>query len=207
MNGKHNSLEQPAALPRLLLLALFFLGGIILGQVLASRVPDATGEELGRYLAEYVHLEDREKWTAKMALSTAILYFRYPLLAFLLGFASVGVALLPLTTAAFGFFLSFSVCCFTVAFGADGIVLALAVFGLRCAITLPCYFLLAVPSWRTSAALASLSLGQGRRCAPIGYGRSWWLRLAVVSAVLTAGICLDLMCGAQLLQLTLKRLM
>lgn len=48
------------------------------------------------------------------------------------------------------FFLSFSVCCFTAAFGVDGILLAFAVFGLRCMVTLPCYLLLAVSSWEAA---------------------------------------------------------
>lgn len=58
-----------------------------------------------------------------------MLYIRYPLLAFFLGFASIGVVLLPCAALAFGFFLSFSVCCFTASFGGDGVVLALAVLG------------------------------------------------------------------------------
>ena len=52
------------------------------------------------------------------------------LLAFLLGFASVGAVLLPALTAAYGFFLSFSVCCFTAAFGRSGVLLALAAAGM-----------------------------------------------------------------------------
>ena len=129
---------QLPTLPRLLLLALFFLAGVLLGQVLSGRVPDTTGDELRRY----------------------------PLFAFLLGFASIGVVLLPCVTAAYGFFLSFSVCCFTAAFGVDGVLLALAVFGLRCLVTLPCYFLLAAASWGTSAGLAAVSFGRG----PAGSG-------------------------------------
>lgn len=197
---------QSAPLPRLLLLALFFLGGILLGQVLSGRVPDATGDELGRYLTDYLCLDDGTERTAGAALSAAVIYFRYPLLAFLLGFTSLGMLLLPCVTAAYGFFLSFSVCCFTAAFGTDGILLALAVFGLRCAVTLPCYLLLAVSSWGTSAALASLSFGKGRRAAPVIYGRSCWLRFGCVMAVLLAGMCLDLFLSPWLLRLVLERM-
>ena len=143
---------------RLLFLALFFLAGIFLGQVFASRTPAAAGEELDRYLSDYLQVDSGV--SPQAALAAAVLYFRYPLAAFLLGFASIGVLLLPVLTGAFGFFLSFSVCCFTAAFGSDGVLLALAVFGLRCAVTLPCYFLLAVPSWEASAALISLSFGK-----------------------------------------------
>ena len=134
---------QLPTLPRLLLLALFFLAGVLLGQVLSGRVPDTTGDELRRYLEDYVRLGGEGAPTVQTALSALVIYFRYPLFAFLLGFASIGVVLLPCVTAAYGFFLSFSVCCFTAAFGVDGVLLALAVFGLRCMVTLPCYFLLA----------------------------------------------------------------
>ncbi|MEG1593267.1 MAG: hypothetical protein RR350_02570, partial [Oscillibacter sp.] len=141
--GRPAKQGEPSFLPRLVLLALFFFIGVILGQVLSARVPDATGDELTRYLTDYISLGDAPAVTAKTALSAFVIYFRYPLLAFLLGFASVGLVLLPVTTVAYGFFLSFSVCCFTAAFGGEGVLLALAVFGLRCLMTLPCYFLLA----------------------------------------------------------------
>lgn len=78
--------------------------------------------------------------TPQAMLSALVLYYRYPLFAVLLGFASIGVALLPCLTAAFGFSLSFSVCCFTASFGGNGVLLALAVFGVRCAVTLPVFF-------------------------------------------------------------------
>ena len=142
MIGKRQA--EGGRLSGLLLLALFFLAGVILGQVLSGRVPDGAGSELGRYLSGYVRLEEGQ--AGSPALTAAVLYFRYPLLAFFLGFTSLGVALLPCLTVACGFFLSFSVCCFTAAFGPDGVLLALAVFGIRCMVTLPCYFLLAVPS-------------------------------------------------------------
>lgn len=188
---------------RLLFLALFFFAGIVLGQVFSSRVPDAAGEELTRYLTDFLKLEGRASPGA--AASAAVLYFRYPLAAFLLGFASIGVLLLPLAAGAFGFFLSFSVCCFTAAFGPDGVLLALAVFGLRCAVTLPCFFLLAVPSLERSMALAWLSFG-GRRAAPV-YGREWWRRLGVVSGVLLAGMCAELMLAPWFLRQLLERIL
>lgn len=202
---QNRSGEQPSFLPRLLFLAAFFFGGVCLGQVLAGRVPDATGQELRRYLESYLALEGGGLTPGDLW-AELVLYMRYPLLAFLLGFASIGVVLLPLSSAAFGFFLSFSVSCFTAAFGADGVLLALGVFGLRCVVTLPCYFLLAVPALGTSGALASLSFGRGRRAAAVTYGRQHWHRLAVCAGVLAVGICLDLLWGRQLLRLLLVRL-
>ena len=190
---QNQGVGQPSFLPRLLFLAAFFFGGVCLGQVLAGRVPDATGQELRRYLEGYLALENG-------GLTSGDLW------AALLGFASVGVVLLPLTSTAFGFFLSFSVSCFTAAFGSDGVLLALAVFGLRCAVTLPCYFLLAVPALGTSGALASLSFGRGRRAAAVTYGREHWRRLAVCAGILAIGLCVDLLWGQRLLRLLLERL-
>lgn len=198
--------EWRRQLSRLVFLALFFFAGIILGQVFSSRVPDATGEELTRYLTDFLKVEAVDP-VPRTVLSAAVLYFRYPLLAFLLGFASIGVLLLPLTAGFFGFFLSFSVCCFTAAFGSDGVLLALAVFGLRCAVTLPCYFLLAVPSLEHSMALACLSFGKGRRTAPVVYGRIWWSRLAVLSGVLLAGMCADVMLAPWFVRQLLERML
>ena len=198
---------QLSTLPRLLLLALFFLAGIFLGQVLSGRVPDATGQELRRYLEDYMRLGGEGAPTLRTMLSTLVIYFRYPLLAFLLGFASIGVVLLPGVTAAYGFFLSFSVCCFTAAFGADGVLLALAVFGLRCLVTMPCYFLLAASSWGTAAGLAAVSFGRGRRTAPVVYGRACWVRFGACCLALLAGVCGDLLLSPVLLRLLLERIL
>lgn len=191
----------------LLFLALFFLAGVLLGQVFAGRVPDAAGEELDRYLSGFLQLgAETGRLSPRVILSAVVLYVRYPLAAFLLGFSSIGVVLLPCVTGAFGFFLSFSVCCFTAAFGPKGILLALAVFGLRCAVTLPCYFLLAVPSWKTSAVLASLSFGRGRHSAAVVYGRACWVRVGGAAAALLAGMCAELLLSPYFLQRLLEEL-
>lgn len=195
---------QPSPLPRILLLSLFFLCGVFLGQVLAGRVPAAAEQELTEYLRGYVTLDSHI--SPQTVLSAVLLYVRYPLLAALLGFASIGVVLLPGVTAAFGFFLSFSVSCFAAAFGPDGVVLALAVLGLRCLVTLPCYFLLAVHSWGSSAMLASLSFGRGRRSAPVTYGSKWWTRFVVCFLVLLAGVCAELLCAPLFLRMALERI-
>ena len=191
-------------LPRLLLLASCFLGGILLGQVVLGRVPDETGVELSRYLTDYMRLEQTGSWSAQALLSALVLYLRYPLLAFILGFASIGVVLLPCAALSFGFFLSFSVCCFTAAFGTDGMLLALAMFGVRCAVTLPCFLLLAVPSLETSAALVRATFGS-RPAMPL-YGSACWKRLCVVLLVLAAGICVESLFSPRFLGFALERI-
>ena len=199
MKGKRRLRSgQASAWTRLLGLALCFLAGAGLGQAASAAVPDAAGAELTEYLRAFLTLEDGA--AGNTVLSALVLYFRYPLLAALLGFASIGVVLLPLTTAAFGFSLSFSVCCLTAAFGTDGVLLALAVFGLRCLISLPCYLLLAERAWETSAALA---LSGRKRSPPVRYGREWWRRCGLCTAALLAGICLETVCSPWILRLVL----
>jgi len=189
----------------LLLLAAFFAGGILLGQALAGRVPDGTGAELRRYLTDFLQLEDGAADHARTAVSAVAIYFRYPLAAFLLAFTAAGAVLLPCVTVAYGCFLSFSVCCFTAAFGAEGALLALAVLGFRCLVTMPCYFLLASPAWRMSA--ARLPIGRGRRTAPVACGRAWWLLCGTVALVLLAGVCVELVLPPRLTNLALRHIL
>ena len=175
----------------------FFLAGVFLGQVLARSVPERTGTELEQYLTGFVQVGSEGR-QAKTLLSALVIYFRYPVAAFVLGFVSAGVVLLPAVSAVFGFFLSFSVCCFTAAFGEDGVLLALAVFGFRCMVTMPCFFLLAA---------SRLSVGSGRRSVPPVCGRSGWLRFAAVCGVLLAGVCVELFLPPYLLRLVLERIL
>lgn len=189
----------------MLLLAFFFLCGVIFGQVLAKSLPASTGAELKHYLNDYIQLNSDNGLAPYVVISTFIVYFRYPLLALLLGFASIGVVLLPGISFLFGFFLSFAVCCFIATFGDGGVLLALAVFGLRCVVTLPCYFLLSVPSMQTAALLVSLSFGRGR--SSVIYGSDWWKRAGLCAAILTAGMCVDLFLSPWFLRLALEGLL
>ena len=191
---------------RLVILALFFSAGVVLGQVCSGRISASSAGELNRYLSGYFSLEGSQAPSARALVSALVIYFRYPLLAFFLGFTSLGVVLLPALTTAFGFFLSFSVCSFAAAYGRDGILLALAVFGIRCLITLPCYLVLAVPALEASVSLASMSFGRGRRMAPVVYRSADWLRLCVAVLFLLAGVVSELFLSPYLLQQVLAHI-
>ena len=62
------------SLPRLVLLALCFAGGVFLGQVLAGRLPEAVGTQLDEYLDSYVRLDRAASGEA--VLPALVLYFR-----------------------------------------------------------------------------------------------------------------------------------
>ena len=181
------------------LAALFFLG-LLLGRSAALRVPESTLLELESYLKEFLTLERSP--LSETFFPTVILYARYPLMAFFFGFTWAGVVLLPLAGMVFAFFLSFSVCCFTAVFGSGGVLLALAVFGLRCVLTVPCFFLLAVSSLERSCALA-LAGKHGRRAEKVSEGKRRWLHLAAAAAVLSAGVLMELLLAPHLLRAAL----
>lgn len=183
------------------MLAVFFLAGAVLGQVLARRTPELVDAELVQYLTDYCTLDTDETSTGLVFLSALLIYFRYPFAAFLLSFAAPGAVLLPLVSAVFGFFLSFSVCCFAGTFGNMGILLAVAVFGLRCIVSLPCFFLLAVPALqRSSLALAGIFTGKGKRVLKPRQGAEQWLGLAILAAILLAGALAEVFIPPALLQ-------
>ena len=189
---------------RLVILALCFSVGVVLGQGLARRAPAGTDRELERYLTDFFSLERGTSFSRQELLSTLLVYFRYPLLALFLGFFSAGTLLVPLLTAAYGFFLSYSVCCFTASFGRAGVLLALAVFGLRCLVTMPCYFTLAVPALRQSELRAAAVFGRGKRLQAVPYGSVRWLWLA---AILLAGVFLELYWTPELVNFVLHQIL
>ena len=203
MKGKHGHgrpLGNASPQLRLMLLALLFFLGALLGQVLANRISPAVSRELERYLSDYYQL----KSVPDPFGSVLLLYFRYPAMAVLLGFASVGWLLLPCLTVACGCCLSFSVCCYTAAFGSAGWLVALAALGPRCLVMLPCYFWLAADSWQSSASLAGLLLG---RQGAVHQEPRRLLRWAILSAVLLAGVFVEWKIGPRLLHLALGRLL
>lgn len=192
---------QVASLPRLLLLASFFVAGVIAGQVLSARVSAEVCGELRRYLVDFLRVEENRTLSALLA--AAVVYVRYPLAAVLLSYTAAGIVLLPCAAAVMGALLSFSVCCFVLCFGGEGVLLALAVLGLRCLVTLPCFFMLAADGWSASAALAGLSFGRGRRAA----GKISWPRLSGVTAVLAAGMCVEWIVLPRVVRFVLARVL
>lgn len=190
---------------RSLLLAGCFLSGVLGGIFWADRVSGGISSELATYLQDYLALSDARGAEGLSNLWSQIrVYLRWPALAFLCGFTSAGLWLLPLGAAACGFFPAYAVACLADVFGGQGILLALVFFGVRSLVTIPCFFLLAVPSMETSAALFRVSFGRGHPFSPI-YGKHWWLRFAAVCLFLCLGLCVDLWLSPFLLPRLLER--
>ena len=171
---------------RSLVLALFLVSGVLTGYAAALRCSAGTADEL-RQMLDAFRSSDLPGSDMTAAMRTAVCYFRAPLLAFLLGFASIGVIALPMLLTAQGFVLSFSLFSFAEAVGRDGFALLPALFGLRLLFVVPCTFTLGVAALERSWALWSLLCG--RRARPVSPGL---YRFAVCCVCLLLGCVLEL---------------
>ncbi len=188
----------------LLTLGLFLLSclvGLYAGGALALRQSALVVPELQRYFAAYSAVAKDAPAGLRTVLQSVFLYFRYPVLVFLLGFASFGMVLIPPITSVLAFSFSYAVCCFVAALGTEGVTLALALLGLRYLLTLPCCLVLAVPALRTSWELTRCTFGRGARRGGKLFDRAYLWRFLLVSAVLAAGVLLDLWLTPWLLEL------
>jgi len=127
-----------------------------------------------------------------VAIQTVLAFLRGPLFAFLLGFASVGVVLLPLLCVSQGFLYSFSLFCCVSTMGRELFFPILLLFALRFLTVLPCMILLSEAALSNSWALASYSLGKGKRAKSARYGAPYFIRFAFCCAVLLLGAVLEL---------------
>ena len=126
----------------MLALAAFFLLGAVLGGMVAARGASAMGGELRRYLEGYLALRIEGAPSSAAVWQTMVCFFRASAAVFLLGFASVGVALIPAVCAAQGFLYAYSLLCFASGLGQDGFFLLPVLFALRLMLVLPCTLLL-----------------------------------------------------------------
>lgn len=180
------------------------LGGILLGQVYANRISESVIFEIKSYLKNYICLDGIRDYSTEAFFSTFWGYFRYPLISYLLGFSSIGILLLPFVSLVFGFLLSFFVSCFTAAYGTHGILLSLAVIGVRCIVTLPCFLLISVHSFGRSLRLVRLAFGSGRHTASAESGAVHFKTLCIFSVILILGVCADVFVSPQILRLVLE---
>ena len=187
----------------LCVLALFFLLGLFFGYLVAERHAGTLAGEIRAYLEEFTSRHVDISDGAKSFAYTLLCYFRYPLLAFLCGFASLGALFLPLLSTAFAFSLSYSVCCFAFALGRDGVMLAASLFAFRSLISVPCYFLLAYPAFGTSLSLLRFTFGLAERNTATLYSRMYFYRFLIAMLFLLSAAVIDPWLSSRLLSLCL----
>lgn len=175
-----------------LLLSAFFAFGILAGRLCAAHALADTGDELRRYFDTFFALGAQESADAGDLIETLVCYFRAPVIVFLLGFASIGVVLIPFVCAFHGFLTSFSLFCFALSLGKENFPLLLALFGIRSLVVLPCTLLLGAAAIGKSRELLLLSLGGGGRARTVSYGGAYWYRFGVCCVCLLIGSLAEL---------------
>lgn len=129
---------------------LFLCGFFALGSVLGHIIAQVSGFD-GQLQAIFLSLVNNTPDSFSPALwSVLFRYFRFPLLALLIGYCSFTIVAIPLLMLALGCIFSFSVSSLSVSLGTAGIPLALASFGLRCIIVIVCTLVLALWSFKRS---------------------------------------------------------
>ena len=175
------------SLLRELLLALFFLVGALAGHLCARSWDAVAQSALSGYLRDYCAVYDAGGVSASLG-GCVLLYFGYTVLVFLLGFASVGVALIPALSGVFGFLTMYTVSAFVCCFGRQGAALAAGALLVRLLFTLPCFFAMAGAAWPLSTELAMLTFGRGRRSAPVLYGSRYFILFVLCVIIITLGV-------------------
>ena len=180
---------DPSAV-RCVLLSLFFLTGALVGHLYAGACSQGAGSARTGYLADFCAVYDAGGVAVGLG-SCVLLYFGYVAAVFLLGFASVGAALIPALSGAFGFFTMYTISCFVRCYGRDGVLLALGLLTVRLVFTLPCFLAVAGEAWPLSTELFLLAVGRGKRSAPVLYGSRYFLLFLLCVLILAAGVCCE----------------
>ena len=141
--------------------ACFLLGGLV-GCLLASHIGGGGQESLAAYVEGFLRAAQAGEITAPALASLVWDTVRWPLLALLLGFTALGLLGLPLLFAVRGFLLAFSIASFVRLFGGVGCLLALLVFGVSGALSVPVLFVLGVQGLLAARVLAGRVWGDGK---------------------------------------------
>lgn len=124
------------------LLCVFFAVGAILAHFAAHLW--SGDDALAAYLRSYAATSADAPLAAASIWQVVTAYSRYPLLTLLFAFCSFGMAAIPLLLLAQGFTLSFAAATLSEALGRQGVLLALAAFGIQGMITVVVTLLLAL---------------------------------------------------------------
>ena len=185
-------------LTALLFCGAFFLCGSVAGAYASGHIVD--GSALSAYLSDYL-LRLCEGGGDAGLLAVLLGSIKYHVLAVLFGFSALGVVTVPCLAGLRGFFLSFSVATVARRYGASGIPVVLALFGVSALFSLPCFFLLAVQSFKAAARLSEFVLHEHPRPGAQVYGKRFFGTCVVCIVIVLIGALVDQAASAFLLRL------
>lgn len=172
--------------PALVVTAAFFTFGGLAGSFLAFRMSDVGLDAMAEYLERFLAVAQAAELQVPALPEILWRDLRWPLAAILLGFSAMGLFGIPVLSAMRGFFLSFSIACFAMSYGYDGLAAAFFLLGIPGIFSIPAFMLLATQSFSTAYALAGRS---GRRELP--FGREHFLRCGVCAAAVGISLLLE----------------
>ena len=169
------------------ILAICFCLGGLLGCLCAGNCDTSVQDAFRGYLSDYCIF--CEVYGASVPLGKCfLLYFTTVCAAFVFGYSSLGVMLIPFFSAVFGFLSYYTVFCFAFSFGRDGILLAAALTFVRLFFTLPCFLIVASQSLIRSFRIALLAVGHGKRL-PLSGGRYLFVFVVCLFCLCVGVLC------------------
>ena len=153
---------------------------------------------------QYAAACSRREDVAASVFSVLGVYMRYPAAVFCFGLSAAGILLVPLAILLQGFGVAFSLACFVMALGSNGLLLALIAFGLRAMLVLPVTLFLSMDSLRSSLRI----LQNGKKVSGTKHhlDNGSYARLFLCLLLLLIGSAAELLIIPGLLKLVLARL-
>ena len=176
----------------LLICAVCFACGIAAGTLSAQRLDGAGAYALRESMLSYMEQIRAGTYLSPGFLSVLWTTGRDHLIVVFLGFSLLGAFCLPILSGVRGFYLSFPVAAFIRVFGAEGLPVALSLFGVGALFTLPTFLVLATQAFSASAEMGRATLGGGVLQAELLYGRPYLQRLAICFLGILAAVLTEL---------------
>ena len=162
-------------------MSFLFLLGAVAGCVAAANMGSAADDVLQQYLDGCMSLSKADYFLGIRFWNALLNAYKYQLAALLCGFSLLGIVLVPVITAARGFFLSFSVTAMVRTLGNHGILFALGLWGVQSLISVPVLFIISAQSFIFSVRLFHAAAGNLHGKV---FQRSIWIRTMICAVLL-----------------------
>jgi len=134
-------------------LFISLLCGVIVGSIAASLIDNDSATNLFSSLSVNNAVRSTEVF-----INSAFNILKYPILTFFLGFAPLGVAIIPVIIGIKGYFLAFAVGAIMKIYGTSGVLLSVSIFGFQALLLVPGLIVLATQCFSTAAVQARILL-------------------------------------------------
>lgn len=171
-------------------LSLCILFGAAGGYLVAASCDPSVQTALGDYLRDYCTLLETGDPGVSI-LECAFLFLGPEIAVFLASFSPFGVLMVPLFAALYGFGAMYTVTCFVMTYGRQGIATAISLFSVRLVFSMPCFLALGAESWPICSRSFFLGIGRKGRHEPQVYRKRFFLVFLWCCLLLVIGMCCE----------------